>query len=371
MSTNSHPAPRPYHPKTFQERGVAVPFTTPLLAGTRVRMARIGSVELIVPDPAGGRGVCVMPWTAIASRCRLTLHDKVLSTRIGLLKPITPPTVRAVARSVAAEGFAGEAALESARAAARADAGDRRVALHRLLSSFVRQMHVDPRLASSVPGVDSPDLGPKAHQTIALFAQSLGVAADLAAHALDALADTMALVGVTAGDPARLPYVTAMLRETCEEIEEWSRAQSERDRVSYARVICAAGDFTLTVVDATLAKARRRTGDMIGLLHACTTGPDPVAVAAARTEWLLDGWEQVCLIWRYARDRAARRAALIEIACYLPALPREVSEWDGRGFAREDILFARRMITLNEDSLDGAVVFDLIARNEQLRAAAR
>ncbi len=36
-------------PTTFLERGVAVPFTTPLLAGSRTRPGERNQLELIVP----------------------------------------------------------------------------------------------------------------------------------------------------------------------------------------------------------------------------------------------------------------------------------------------------------------------------------
>ena len=43
------------------ERGASVPFTTPMLSGARVRPAdRIG-LELLMPNPSGGRGTYIVP----------------------------------------------------------------------------------------------------------------------------------------------------------------------------------------------------------------------------------------------------------------------------------------------------------------------
>ena len=61
---------------------------------------------------------------------------------------------------------------------------------------------------------------------------------------------------------------------------------------------------------------------MIGLLRTWATDPDSVIRIAARPDWLLDGWEQICLIWNYARDDATRSAALVEILEHVPILPR-------------------------------------------------
>ena len=91
---------------------------------------------------------------------------------------------------------------------------------------------------------------------------------------------------------------------------------------------------------------------------------------AGRPEWLLDGWEQICLVWNHAQDNAARRLALVEIADYIPALPRELNEWGGGRANLDDVFAEQGHITLNEDWRTGATVFDLIARNERLRAAA-
>ena len=100
------PPIRPYHPTTFLERGVAVPFTTPRLGGTRARPAKKHLVELVVPNLSGGRGVYVMPWTSLTALCRPTLHDKVFSQRIASITNVTPATIRRVARQIAAEGLA-------------------------------------------------------------------------------------------------------------------------------------------------------------------------------------------------------------------------------------------------------------------------
>src|ERR1700712_2978629 len=103
VSESRLPLIRPYHPVTFLERGVAVPFTTPLLAGTRGRPADKGGLELVIPNPSGGRGVYIMGWTSITALCSPTLHDRLLNDRIATLKHVTPATIRRIARELSAE----------------------------------------------------------------------------------------------------------------------------------------------------------------------------------------------------------------------------------------------------------------------------
>ena len=147
------PLTEAYKPASFAERGVAVPFTTPRLAGARVRAAERTGTEFIVPNPSGGRGVYIMPWTGIASLCRPTLHDKVLSTRIAVLRGVTPATIRRVARAIAGEGLAGEDAMEAARLAADTDQNDRLVTNFLLLMALIEQARLAP--ASAVPAAPS------------------------------------------------------------------------------------------------------------------------------------------------------------------------------------------------------------------------
>jgi hypothetical protein len=371
MAANSLPSVKPYHPTTFQDRGVVVPFTTPVLGGTRVRLSGNRSLELIVHNPSGGRGVYVMPWTAITSFGRPTLHDKVLNTRMAFLERITPVTIREAARATAAEGLAGEAAMQAAQMAIETDEGDRRVANHHLLLALIRQVNVVPRSSSAKTGSELADLDSRAKQTLAWLAPRLGQPATWGIAALGSLGDTMASVGVTKnGDAGRMPRLDKRLHDTREDISDWIGTQRDGDRVAYARTICSVSDVTLTMTAGLLAQARSMTEDMVGLLRVWSADPDQVRRVVARPEWLLDGWEQICLVWNFAHDDAARRAALVEIAEYVPILPREVHEWSGYRSDLDDSFFEHRPILLNEDWRSGATVFDLIARNEQFRAFA-
>jgi hypothetical protein len=371
MPLNSASSAKPYHPTTFQERGVVVPFTTPVLAGTRARLSGDRSLELIVHNPNGGRGVYVVHWAAITSFGRPTLHDKILNTRMAFLDRITPATIRETAIAAAAEGLAGEGAMQAANSASAIDASDRRVAHDSLLSALIRQVNIGPDSSSGGPGRNAADLDARARQTLAWLAPRLGQPEAWVIAALTALADAMACVAVTkSGEEARIPRLTKMLRETRDEISGWIAVQQNGDRVAYAREICSVADATLKLSAGLVAQARRMTDDIVGLLRVWAADPESVRRIASRPEWLLDGWEHICLVWDFARDDAARRAALVEIANYVPILPREVNEWSGCQADLGGSFFENRSILLNVDWHSGTMVFDLIARNEQFRAAA-
>jgi hypothetical protein len=370
MPINGFPSAKPFHPTTFQERGVAVPFTTPLLGGTRARLARRG-LELIVHNPAGGRGVYVMHWSAAASFCRPTLHDKVLNSRLALLETVTPATVREAARAIAAEGLAGEAAMDASVVATETGEHERRLVRRHLLLGLIRQVDVVPGSSATSLRADSPELNTIAGPTIAWLARKMGQQPEWGIAALDALANVMARVGFGSGDASgEVSRRIDDLRVTAADIAGWIGARRDGDGVANARAITSMADVTATLAADLLTRVRARSDDMVSLLRDWTADPEQVRRFAARPEWVLDGWEQICLIWHFARDNATRRAALAEIAECVPMLPREIDEWRGGGPELDHLLFEPRPNTLNQDWITGAHLFDLIARNEQFRAVA-
>jgi len=108
------PPAQDHLPTTFLERGIAVPFTTPQLAGARVRPGEREGLELIVPNPSGGRGVYIVAWESMSAICRPTVHDCRLSAMVAGVRGVTPATIRQAARQAAAQGYAGRRAAVAA-----------------------------------------------------------------------------------------------------------------------------------------------------------------------------------------------------------------------------------------------------------------
>jgi hypothetical protein len=364
------PPVQPYHPATFLERGVAVPFTTPLLAGTRARPADKGGLELVIPNPSGGRGVYIMGWTSITALCSPTLHDRLLNDRIATLKHVAPATICRIAREVSAEGLAGDEAMDAARAADRSDRGDRLMANYLLLLTLIGQVSGgQPDLIALTP-MDHAEVQRRAQLTVSAIAPRLKKSTNWVASALESIADTMAGVGINVTSmTSRLSRLVDLLRQCSAEVSAWSGMQQSDDQAAYAEMICAVADFTLSLADTTLTQVRALTNDVVALLRAWAVDPGPTMQLAGRAEWLLDGWEQICVLWRFAKDDPARRSALVEMSQLVPVLPREVRDWSDQFWEADIPLRLRRLIPLNEDWRTGATVFALIARNEKLRAA--
>jgi hypothetical protein len=161
-----------------------------------------------------------------------------------------------------------------------------------------------------------------------------------------------------------------MLRTVRANVWEWSGIQRHEDQAAYARMFCAVADVTLSLAGTTLARAQALPATMIDLLRSWAVDRESVIQLVGRPDWLLDGWEQICLVWNNANEDSARRAALAEIATLVPILPKEVTDWCSISYQVDGLARFRRLVDRNEDWFTGARVFDLIARNEHFRAIA-
>jgi hypothetical protein len=363
------PLVQSFHPATFLERGVAIPFTTPALASTRGRPAERGGLDLMVPNPSGGRGVYILGWPAVRQLCRPTVHDSRLAARLAMLRAVTPAEIRRAARAVLAEGLAGREAQAAAVAADSADRQDRLLANFLLLLALVEQ--VEPTGLAELPAdaLHGVAIEQRARRGIVRIAPRLGRTPEAVAAILEELATVFAGIGLPGqSPPARIPRLLAGLHDLRREAAEWSRRQDVASG-DPARLIATAAELTLNCAKHALADAQGMTTVMPDLLRQWAQTPQAVVERLVRPEWLLDGWEPICLLWRSATTEGERAAALDEMATLVPVLPRETSAWMGMEIDTESVTRFRKTVQLNEDWRTGAS-FDRIARNERLRAAA-
>src|SRR5690348_16611464 len=94
-----------YAASTFEERGTAVPFTTPLLAQTRVRKGDRSHLEVLVPNLAASRGTYVIPWKSAPEVITMTVHDRTLHAEILSADGCSPDDIRTAALKVAGTGL--------------------------------------------------------------------------------------------------------------------------------------------------------------------------------------------------------------------------------------------------------------------------
>jgi hypothetical protein len=365
---SSAPPVQDHQPTTFRNRGAAVPFTTPLLAGARVRASQREGVELVVPNPSGGRGVYVVQWPGVRALCMPTVHDTVLFHGIAHLKQIDPAAVRSVALDVASRGYAGRDAMEAADAARARDHTQSLLTDFLVAAGLIEQVeptgHRMTRIAERTPDFDR-----RADLALRRIAPSFGCPEAQLRDGLATLGAAFTPVGALANDQtARIPRTMVRLEETSAELSHWLMTDPAHDIGGLGKVVTGAIDATASHAGTVLAGVRTKLADPLALLRRWITQPDDPLDLAARCDWVLDGWERICLLWKIADSVASRRAALLEMAQLLPPLPLEINHWIDRAVAQALLDDGCRVVSSSDAWRSGGAGLALIQRNEMLRA---
>lgn len=325
-----------HQPRTFRERGVAAPFTTPLLAGARLRGSptRRGTVlETIIPNPAGCRGVYILAWTERGDLCRTTVHDTLLGNALAErtdLSLLCPAMVRLTGWEVAAAGHAGGGAASAAQSMLR----DRTARLATVSS------HLNAALARHLAGAPSEPL------------------------ARDRLAAVLAEIHASDGAPGRVASLVRAVGNLAAALPAWAATQSGPDSAAAQRV-AAAAELAYRGAVYLLRGATDRLEQPAILLREWLTDPAGVEQALSRSEWLLDGWERLVRLSQLALPGSA--AAVLEMAALLPVWPDETDAWLNLPPGTTARL-ASRHVPPAKRIADPAITLDQIARNERLRA---
>lgn len=359
-----------YQPATFLERGATVPFTTPFLLGARIRPTdtRAGP-EIVISNPSGGRGFYIVPWSALPEVCSPTVHDRRLWQRLSDQVAITPSLVRETARAVAAEGLAGRDVVAAAAAARNEEGAARMRANFLLLLDLIRRTET-PEEARIPPHADTPArIEQRARRAMGRIAPRLGASPDVIAAWLEALASAFCGVGVP-GDRtvSRTRDLLVRIESLVNEIDLWVARCSDPGEQHGAALVADAARLTLACAGAAFRDLDGLLSDTPTLLRAWREDPQALARRASRPDWLLDGWEIICELWRdtFAENR---EGALWEMALLAPVMPREVEEWVGLTEDWDRPTRMRRIVRANEDWRSGRLL-EIVARNERIRARA-
>ena len=375
MSQLNFPLIQSYRPASFRERGVAVPFTAPRLAGVRVRPAERTGTEFVVPNPSGGRGVYVLHWGGVRQLCAPTVHDTLLHQRIARLPIMDPGGVRDIARRLAAEGMAGKDAAAAAAATVASDGKDRVLVNFLLLITLMEQ--IEPAgLTIGAETERTPELDRRARQIVTRLGAAIGRSTVQIGGDLESLSGFFTPLGLdTAPAPARLPRLIARLDSATTQLLLWSNQCADDGFTHLAGSLAHASSAAASCATATIRAARDLTADMPRFIQAWARSPVEVAEQLSRPEWVLDGWERFCLLWETAAQIAGQRAALLEMAQLLPITPLELAAWN----PDQPEMEARERIFHESGGQEGArgraqgdtrsgATFGLIARNERLQA---
>ena len=334
-----------YRPRSFRDRGVAPPFTTRVLLGARLRqppdMVGGSGLELIVPNPSGGRGVYILPWASVGVLGRPSMHDIVLGRMLAALVAggdglLCPQKLADAVAQVAIQGLAGPYVAQAATDAAHAARGAFLETRFRLLTSVTEQ--VEGAGSDGIPlAQDTPEnIERRGLAALTVLAGRIGQPAQSLAEAMDRMAGLFVEIGAgKARATARLPRLVVAMQDLHQDLIAWAQSEAGHSGV------CPAGETRDAVHVAHVAELASRMAEML-LSQVGQLLIDPVAALRGFVEseagviarlnrvfWLLDGWENVIRIWVASPSLFPRALALQDIARSLPSLPDEAESWLG------------------------------------------
>lgn len=356
-------------PATFVERGVAVPFTTPVMNHARIRPSRDGNGELLVPNPSGARGLYVLALADANRAFSLTVHDRLLLDELGRVPALTPQEIRIAARRVAMMGTAGREAARAAVEAGERDQTERLLINVLLLDRLFRQTgfaDFDWRRIA----LQKRDIRERLRGEVGRIGPQLGMRADEILDMLEEISVHAASVGLPGiGFESRAQKALALLERLEAELRAWAELETGMHRETAALVLdCAA--FTLQHGRTAIAKAHAILGDVLSLLRTWRGATESIAEKLALADWLLDGWQQIAGLWEASRheERPARRMTLAEMAGMLPVLPKDAVKHLDEAAAPAIQSQRRRWVRLHEDWRTGSQVAPgATQRNEAVR----
>ncbi len=345
-----------WQPESYADMGASVPFTAPALAGARARRSSRG-LELSLPNPSGKRGIYLLDPQELGRYCAATVHDRQLAAALAALPSINPDGVRAVARTVAAAGYAGRAAASGALHAREADRKAELAMQLAIVRLLVQQIAGSEEAARGMPAkVALEALAARSNQPFAAVRQAV---------------EQLSILGAGAGLPgmaeARHPALIANLGRLSM-LDDMAAQDIGRAGTAAKLVSLVALDIRALASQA-LARAWRLFDQVGGLLTACMADPVAVATVFERISWLLDGWAPLCLVVQRAAPGRIQ-AAVNEMAYMVPYVPAEAYAWFGMPSAEAARQGKRAEVLSFTDWRQGASVIDLTQRNEGLRALA-
>ncbi|PWC34025.1 hypothetical protein [Azospirillum sp. TSO35-2] len=360
-----------FAPSTFEERGAAVAFTTPVLSQTRVRKDSRDQLEVLIPNLSEGRGIYVVPWKSLPLAFPMTVHDRMLHDLIAKSEGCSPDDIRKAVLEAARCGLAGASAVEAAEAALRDDDEQRLLINYQLIVEALKAVGLESTeilrvgLTSSDGQTLTRDLMMKAAHRLALEPTELyGRIAELAVF--------MEPIGlVSSPKPARLRRLMRDLQGFRDSMTDWAT-----DNVSEAAPI---GGFCAEVAEHTVNHARNVIGQLdqaMGsfetLLRQWDTKRLVIRKSASRLSWLLDGWEYLILLWADAltQDRHTRDMTVHDIFRVIPLLPKDEARADQALAADGLIASHKRSVRAYVDWRSGQLDVDLVMRIETIKGKA-
>lgn len=360
-----------YAPSTFEERGAAVAFTTPLLSQTRVRRGERSKLEVLIPSLSEGMGTYVVAWKSVPEMVSMTMHDRYLHDLIVKEEACSPQEIRRATLKAARRGLAGPQAAQAARRALEEDEEQGTLTHYLLLLAILKAVGLEsPEMLKA--GISTEEGQRLTRQLMARAADSLKLEANLLYARLAEIAAAVAPVGLTQSPkPGRLLRGMQELKAFRQSMTSWSN-EVPSDAAPVAAFCADVAQHTIGIGEKLLTDFQRRVDAIGPLMRAWETEFVVIRSHAQRMAWLLDGWSHVTAAWDVAQteDRHQQAATINDLFRVIPLLPKKESRQDMLGAAKRIKSVHRRSVRMLEDWRTGEMDVDAIRRIELVKARA-
>ncbi len=360
-----------FAPSTFEERGAAVGFTTPVLAQTRVRKDSRDQLEVLIPNLSEGHGVYVVPWKGLPLAFPMTVHDRMLQELILRAEGCSPDDIRKAVLEAARCGLAGPLAVEAAEAALKDDEEQRLLINFQLMVEVLKAVGMEATEILRV-GLGSEQAQHLTRSHMLKAAQSLAIEPTELYARVAELAAYMEPVGLASSPkPARLRRLMRDLVQFRDSMTEWS-SDNVSETAPLGHFCAEVAEHTLNQVRNVVTQLDQSVAAFGALLNQWDMKRVVVRRATTRLSWLLDGWDFLVVTWAEAQDKSRHEQDMTvnELFRILPLLPKD-EEYGDHAFQADQILAAnRRTVRAYVDWRSGQLDMDLIMRIEAIKAKA-
>lgn len=361
-------------PRTFTERGVSVPFTTPVLAQARMRKrSKDEEAELLVSGLSGAKGIYVIGWRSVREIfTRMTTHDQRLYAALATRNRIVPEGVRKISLKISNSGLAGPQAAATAKASLEEMENEKLLANYHLVSTVLKS-HSKDKKGITVADLATAKGRQKVKDRLSEIGSRFSLSADEFYSNLEEWSDTMAAMGLP-DVPMKTRYrrMRDNLREFATSILEWAR-NDRSESAQGAKLVGQVAEATLILLDLEFENVDKMAQELGPTMQNWKANKVALAQAVERVSWMLDGWDPVVAMWSEHKDlpRHEQQAMADEVCRVMPVVPEEEIKKSERVKWRDMTNGIKNTVQALEDWSTGEIDVVMVMRIEKMKAKAR
>jgi len=355
-------------PSTFEERGTAVSFTTPLLTGCRIRKDYKGRLEVMVPSLADSKGTYVIPWGSLGEIVSLTLHDRMLYSEITTSPSIGPRDIRTAVLKIAATGLAGPQAAEGANRARTDEERAKTLTNYMLVARIVALKGKRPEEIMSIIGTLEGRRLVRSY--LNEIANQFGTSPAELDRQIEQLSEIASPIGLPGASPSTgLRLQLEELAGFCESMRSWSNSAAP-EHAGLARICADVAEHTHALGMRALAHFDAKLARIEKIVSNFDVETFDLPQMIEKLFWLLDGWQFLIDWWKTAREQARYEqiVALTGVFRILPFVPAaELKQKPAESGAMANAA-QNKFIKIFENWKTGDVDNELVSRMEAIKA---